>query len=100
MNMRTQLYCHACSGYFNVDFDESLNGNHVVNCPKCGHEHYRVIKDGVVTEDRWNSSGPVYYVTGYAYTTTATVYVNVGYANSGYVTGAWSNLASTTSNGY
>jgi hypothetical protein len=31
---------------------ESMNGNYTIKCGNCGHEHYRVIKNGVVTEDR------------------------------------------------
>jgi hypothetical protein len=29
-----------------------MNGNFTYVCGNCGHEHYRVIKDGVITEDR------------------------------------------------
>ena len=35
---------------------DCMTGNYTVICGNCGHEHYRVIKDGVVTEDRHNSS--------------------------------------------
>lgn len=34
--------------------DLSLNGNHVLKCPNCGHEHCRVVKDGVITDIRWD----------------------------------------------
>ena len=49
----TEWYCHDCGGYIRVALDMSVNGNHVVDCPKCGHEHCRVVKDGKVTGDRW-----------------------------------------------
>ncbi len=32
-----------------------LNGNHIIQCPNCGHEHCRVVKDGIITDDRWDS---------------------------------------------
>jgi hypothetical protein len=35
---------------------EEMDGNYTVRCGHCNHEHYRVIKKGVVTEDRHNSS--------------------------------------------
>jgi hypothetical protein len=35
--------------------DFSITGNHVIECPHCGHEHCRTIVDGVVTGDRWDS---------------------------------------------
>jgi len=49
----TEFYCHECNGYIKIELDYSINGNHVVNCPKCGHEHCRVIENGKVTDDRW-----------------------------------------------
>lgn len=52
----TEFYCHWCDGYIRVVLDLSVTGNHCVMCPKCGHEHYRVVVNGEVTSDRWNSS--------------------------------------------
>ncbi len=53
---RTDLHCHCCSKSFVALLDYTINGNHIANCPHCGHEHFRVIKDGKITEDRWSSS--------------------------------------------
>lgn len=53
--IRTDLYCHNCSKNFIAQLDFGVNGNHVVECPYCGHEHCREIRDGVVTNDRWSS---------------------------------------------
>lgn len=59
---RSNVWCTNCQREFIATMDLSLNGNHVIVCPLCAHEHFRVVKDGVVTEDRWaSSSGPVYY---------------------------------------
>lgn len=52
---RTDMYCHECYGNFVATLDYSLNGNHTIECPKCGHRHYRVIKDGMVTSERHDS---------------------------------------------
>jgi hypothetical protein len=86
--MRTQLYCHNCDGYFNVDFDETINGNHIVKCPKCQHEHCRVIENGVVTGDRWDSRNPNVTATGYGWSSTST---GITYTT---IYNAWSSLAS------
>lgn len=51
----TELHCHECDGYIKFALDKGKSGQHVVICPKCGHEHCRVIKDGIVTGDRWES---------------------------------------------
>ena len=52
---RTDLYCTECGKNFIAVLDYSLDGNHVVECPHCGHEHCRVIQNGKVTGDRWDS---------------------------------------------
>ncbi|MCK5235982.1 MAG: hypothetical protein KAR06_03270 [Deltaproteobacteria bacterium] len=59
---RQELHCHDCNQYVQFDMDMSLNGNHVLNCPNCGHEHCRVVKDGIITSERWdqrNGAGTV-----------------------------------------
>lgn len=58
--VRTDLYCHNCDKNFIAELDFDIDGNHVIECPHCGHEHCRVIKNGVITGDRWegrNDSG-------------------------------------------
>lgn len=53
--IRTDMYCHDCKKNFIAQLDMGLDGEHVVECPYCGHHHYRRIKDGAVTEARWDS---------------------------------------------
>ncbi len=53
---RTDMSCHNCNGTFIAELDFSINGNHLVECPRCGHPHHRVIKDGEITEERFGSS--------------------------------------------
>lgn len=57
---RTDMDCHRCSelGYpnqFIAVIDHDLDGNHAIECPRCGHLHYRVVKQGRVTGDRYDS---------------------------------------------
>ena len=57
MNKRqTEMYCHGCDNTFTAELDMDLNGNHEIECPHCGHIHYRVVEDGKVTGDRYRSS--------------------------------------------
>lgn len=49
----TDMHCHACSKTFRAELDFSIQGNHVIECPHCGHEHYRTIVGGKITDDRW-----------------------------------------------
>lgn len=53
--VKTDLYCHECNKNFIAQLDMALDGNHIIECPYCGHEHCRVIKDGLVTGDRYDS---------------------------------------------
>lgn len=52
---RTDLWCHACDRSFLALIDFRLDGNHQIECPRCGHVHYRVIKNGIATSDRFDS---------------------------------------------
>lgn len=54
-DIRTELHCHNCSKNFIAELHADIDGKHVIECPHCGHEHYRHIKDGAVTHQRWGS---------------------------------------------
>lgn len=65
--VRTDMDCHACrekgqSDKFVAELNHDLNGNHKIECPRCAHIHYRVIKDGIVSEERYNSGYPTHEV--------------------------------------
>ncbi len=49
-----EFYCTSCSKYFDVKLNMSLNGNHRVHCPNCGHIHFRLIEKGKITDTRFN----------------------------------------------
>jgi hypothetical protein len=57
-----EFNCSNCSGYITVKLDEDLNGAHCVVCPSCKHEHYRIIKDGVISEDRAPTNAKSYAI--------------------------------------
>ena len=52
--IRTDLNCTECNKCFVATLDLAINGNHVIECPHCGHEHCRGITNGKVTSDRWD----------------------------------------------
>lgn len=52
---RTEIHCHQCSKLFVAELDMDLEGNYVIECAHCGHEHYRAIKAGKITEGRWGT---------------------------------------------
>lgn len=53
--VRTDMHCHQCGKGFIalINFDE--NGEHVIECPSCGHEHCRNIENGKITDKRWST---------------------------------------------
>ncbi len=53
--VKTDLHCTECSKYFVASIDHNVEGNHIIECPWCRHEHCRVITAGMVTGDRWDS---------------------------------------------
>ena len=104
MKERQELWCHDCQKYVQFDIDVALNGNHIIVCPNCKHEHCRVVENGKVTDIRWDSrnaggwTGSTYMTTGMttsSASTYATYTANSGTdssANSAITYGAWMNL--------
>ena len=94
MNVRQELHCHACNQYVQFNIDMELDGNHVLNCPNCGHEHCRVVNNGVITDDRWDRRNSTYNVTGSTMTfssaSTFTTYAGSTGGNA-FLYQSWSN---------
>jgi len=94
--VRNELHCHECDRYVQFDIDLDLEGNHVLACPNCGHEHCRVVKDGVITGERWDSrNGQTIYVSA---ATTSSTYISVdstAFASTGdvYLSDLWIQTA-------
>ena len=53
--VRTDMHCHNCSKGFLALLDHTIAGNQIIECPHCGHKHYRKVVDGKVTEARHGS---------------------------------------------
>jgi len=60
--VKQEIFCHGCDSYVQFEIDINVDGNYTIPCPKCGHEHYRVVRNRMVTDQRWASSGPAIYV--------------------------------------
>lgn len=90
--MRQDLYCHACDK--NVLFEvPAENGRLIVKCPNCGHEHYRLVENGVITSDRWGSSNqPIFYASNTTAVTTGSA------CNTTYTYQSW--ISATSSGGW
>lgn len=87
---RQELYCHGCGGYVQFNLDLSVDGNYVLHCPKCGHDHYRVVKNGKITDERWGQSqSQIRIVSSITYTTTSTYSTTTSCSNFLYT--SWMN---------
>lgn len=94
---RQELYCHNCGKYVQFNLDLSLDGNYKLDCPNCGHDHYRVVKDGKITDERYGQSSAQQsyqqiYTTSYTTQSTYTTYSGT-YAH---LYGSWMNSSAST----
>lgn len=109
MREAQELFCHECERYVRFTLDLSINGNYVLECPNCGHKHYRVVQDGKISDIRWGrdpSQSPGLLPAGTWTTVTATsTSVTSSYTDYGYSSGdvarsflhdSWCNASSTT----
>jgi hypothetical protein len=103
MVMRTEIFCHNCQGYFWWDFDEEVNGDYKIICPQCGHDHYRVVRQGVETDERWDQSASqkcwstVYVPASFYHTQSFETSATVACGGT-YLSAAWM-CSSTSANG-
>ena len=51
-----ELDCTECNGKFEFNMSFQRDGNYRIVCPFCSHEHFRMVRDGRITGDRWASS--------------------------------------------
>lgn len=52
---RQELHCHDCGKYIQFDIDLEIDGNHVLECPFCKHQHCRIVQKGKVSDIRWDN---------------------------------------------
>jgi hypothetical protein len=104
---RQEIHCHACDKWVQFKIDLELNGNHVLKCPNCQHEHCRVVKDGHITDIHWDQrNGPTWHVQYGSYTampiyvTTQNYYtMSTGSSSSiiaDYMSGLWQSAGTTS----
>ncbi len=92
MKQRQEIRCHACRRWVQFQIDLELEGNHVLNCPNCGHEHCRVVKKGEITDIRWDQrNGPTVQITNVSVSyRTVYVYTSAPATTSAtYITDLW-----------
>lgn len=83
---REELHCHNCDQYVQFMLDYDLDGSHILNCPNCGHQHYRIIEKGRITAQRWgqdpSQAVPALFVNVTTMTTTAGTATAIHWATS------------------
>ena len=56
MHITFEFSCSNCSKIFDVKLNMELNGNYRIHCPMCKHIHYRVVKEGKITDTRFTEN--------------------------------------------
>jgi len=56
---RTEMHCHNCHKAFIAEIDYDVSGDHEIFCAHCDHVHCRTIRDGKITEARWDTRNGV-----------------------------------------
>ncbi|MFW9878643.1 MAG: hypothetical protein ACFFG0_36650 [Candidatus Thorarchaeota archaeon] len=110
MKVKQEIHCHNCNCFVQFELDMSLDGNHVFECPNCGHEHCQVVRDGIITGERWEQKNGATNWGTYTISATSSVSSNYIYAgstnststtgtmSSDFITGAWANFDSSGGN--
>lgn len=94
---RTRLNCHGCGRSFTAELDMEINGQVEIDCPNCGHPHYRIVQGGRVTGERYNPNiATTYVATSYTTNNSETSYGDYQ-GTSSYLYSSWGNADSTTS---
>jgi len=106
---KQELYCHGCDRYVQFEIDMELEGRHMLECPSCGHKHYRVVVDGNITDGRWGPSAanmPTYTIAPSTTSSTSTstydtissssVFSQVGVS---FLYGAWMDTTASSTSG-
>lgn len=84
---KQEIHCHGCDRWVQFSLDTSVDGNHVLRCPVCGHEHCRVVRNGRITDIRWDRRNGITIPVSATGTTVASVYTS-GSAST-YTTAYW-----------
>lgn len=99
---RQELWCHDCEHYVQFTLNLGLNGNHVLECPNCGHEHCRVVEDGRITDIRWDRRNgvPIHSVSSGTITVTLVSVMDTCTGSSFFLRSAWIDCTASDSATY
>lgn len=50
-----EFNCYCEKPFIYIRLNTAHDGNFTIKCPTCEHKHYRVIKNGEITTERWGS---------------------------------------------
>lgn len=54
--LKREIFCApnegGCGKYFLIFLAETLTGHITIECPGCGHHHFRVLRGSIFTDDR------------------------------------------------
>jgi hypothetical protein len=50
--IRQEMFCHGCDGYVQFELEIDVDGAYQIDCPNCGHKHFRYVRYGRITDQR------------------------------------------------
>lgn len=73
-----------------------------LKCPNCGHQHFRIVKNGVITGERWGQDPsqnlPTFVVPATVTTcSTSAVYTTGANTTANFIYNSWLNVGTGTS---
>ena len=94
MSETQELCCTNCGTYLSFRTKPEKDGNVIIVCDKCGHQHCRRVKNGEVTSDRWDSrAGSVSKVHGVMKRSSTFETFKGRKDDGGFLYKAWNNLS-------
>jgi len=97
---RTRLACHGCNQSFTAELHMEVNGQVEIDCPNCGHPHYRIVQGGRVTGERYYPGMDIMYVATTYTTNNSSASYNDYTGTSSQLYSSWGNAGSTTSGSF
>lgn len=52
--VKHEFHCTECQKFFDIKLNMALDGNYRIHCPSCNHIHFRKVKAGKITDDRFD----------------------------------------------
>ena len=92
--IRQEMFCHCCDGYVQFELEINVDGDYRIDCPNCGHPHFRFVGNGRITDQRIGKNISFTQVTWQTYSA-----ISMDAGSSGTTDGNYFNADGTSTTG-